>query len=207
MDVDDWERFYEDLDYDRCAYLEGEAMVDYAEALFDRVGIPETVLSVGCGPAVVEFELADRYPGVAFDCVDAAPGVVADDRELAREAGLDNLSFSVAELPALDLGRRYDLVYCVATLYFVADVEAALRALDDHVAPGGTLVASYPDERLREWVREQEGPKRDFFQLVEAGENLLTRGEVERILGRPVEEYWSLLDREVDRTGTVFVRG
>jgi SAM-dependent methyltransferase len=186
MDVDDWERFYEDLDYDRCAYLEGEAMVDYAEALFDRVGIPETVLSVGCGPAVVEFELADRYPGVAFDCVDAAPGVVADDRELAREAGLDNLSFSVAELPALDLGRRYDLVYCVATLYFVADVEAALRALDDHVAPGGTLV---------------------FFRLVEAGENLLTRGEVERILGRPVEEYWSLLDREVDRTGTVFVRG
>lgn len=202
----DWERFYADLDYDRCAYLEGEAMVDYAEALFDRVGVPGTFASVGCGPAVVEFELAARYPETEFRCFDLAEGVIADNREVARERGLDNLAFEVAALPEADLGGRYEVVYCVATLYFVADVEAALRTLFEAVEPGGHLVVSYPDRRLREWVSERDERTRAFFELVADGENLLTADDVERILGAELHDYWALAEDPPDRTGTVYVR-
>jgi trans-aconitate methyltransferase len=205
MVTDVWREFYVERDYDRCAYLEGEDMVDYAEALFERVGVPDTVASVGCGPAVVEFELAERYPDTQFRCFDVAEGVIADDRDLARERGLDNLAFEVAALPDADLGGPYELVYCVATLYFVEDVEAALRTLYDAVAPGGHLVVSYPDRRLQEWVREQSDRKRAFFELVEDGENLLTPAEVREVLG-DVRDYWALAEDPPDRTGTVYVR-
>jgi trans-aconitate methyltransferase len=205
MVTDVWRAFYDERDYDRCAYLEGEEMVDYAEALFERVGVPDTVASVGCGPAVVEFELAERYPDTQFRCFDVAEGVIADNRDLARERGPDNLAFEVAALPDADLGGPHDLVYCVATLYFVEDVERALRTLYDAVAPGGHLVVSYPDRRLREWVREQGEEKRAFFELVADGENLLTPAEVRAVLG-DVRDYWALAEDPPDRTGTVYVR-
>lgn len=206
MVTDTWRSFYEERDYDRCAYLEGEDMVDYAELLFESVGVPDTVASVGCGPAVVEFELADRYPGTEFRCFDVADRVVADDRELARERGLDNLEFEVAALPDAELGGPYDLVYCVATLYFVADVERALRTLFEAVDPGGHLVVSYPDRRLQEWVAEQDEEKREFFELVAEGENLLTQEEVEAVLGVETRDYWDLSEDPPDRTGTVYAR-
>lgn len=205
MVTDVWREFYEERNYDRCAYLEGEDMVDYAEALFERIGVPDTVASVGCGPAVVEFELAERYPDTEFHCFDVAERVIADNRDLARERGLDNLAFEVAALPDADLGGRYELVYCVATLYFVADVERALETLYDAVEPGGHLVVSYPDRRLQEWVREQGDQKRAFFELVDEGENLVTREEVAGILG-DVRDYWALAADPPDRTGTVYVQ-
>jgi trans-aconitate methyltransferase len=206
MVTDTWRNFYEERDYDRCAYLEGEDMVDYAELLFESVGVPDTVASVGCGPAVVEFELADRYPETEFRCFDVADRIVADNRDLARGRGLDNLEFEVAALPDAELGGSYDLVYCVATLYFVADVERALRTLFEAVEPGEYLVVSYPDRRLQGWVEEQGEEKREFFELVADGRNLLTRDEVEEVLGVETRDYWDLGDDPPERTGTVYAR-
>lgn len=206
MSADRWERFYEERDYDRCIYLEGEEMVEYAERFFERVGVPHTFASVGCGPAATEFELAERYPDTEFYCYDVARTVIEDNRELARERGLDNLAFAVAALPELDLDRTFDLVYCVATLYFVERVEDALRSLWEHVAPGGHLVVSYPDDDLREWVRDQDDRKREFFSLVEAGTNVVTEADVERVLGTDVRSYWAAVDADGGRSATVCVQ-
>lgn len=41
---DRWRRFYEERDYDRCAYLDGEAMVDHAVAFPASAGVLEAVL-------------------------------------------------------------------------------------------------------------------------------------------------------------------
>lgn len=207
VSVDRWERFYEERDYDRCAYLAGEEMVDHVEAFFESVGVPDSLASVGCGPAVTELAIAERYPDTSVACYDAADRVVRDDRAVADERGLENISFEVATLPGIDLGRRFEHVYCLATLYFVEDVERALRALYDHVEPGGILVVSYPDEDLRAWVREQDESKREFFELVAAGENLLTQGEVEELLDARVEDFWTAVGAEDDdEAATVFLR-
>jgi len=205
MVADRWQRFYEERDYDRCAYLDGEAMVEHAVTFFERAGVPETVLSVGCGPAVTEFELARRYPDTTFVCVDVAEQVIVDNRALARQAGVDNLAFVAGVLPELAIDGRFDLVYCVATLYFVAEIDDALRALFDRVAQDGHLIVSYPTTALRSWVREQDDEKRAFFELVERGANLRTAAAIRELLDAEVTDYGDLVGADEAVAGTVVV--
>lgn len=200
----DWERFYREADYDRCAYLAGEEMADLLARFVERAatpddGGPETVgdrpadlASFGCGPAVVPFALAERFPELDVYGYDLSETVVRDNRRLADERGLDNLHFAVDELPNLETDRRFDVVYCVATLYFVADPEPALRALYDRVRPGCHLVVNYPTEELRRVVREEfDERKREAFHLVRDGVNLLTRERVGEVLGTEPRDYWT----------------
>lgn len=189
MVSDRWRRFYEDRDYDHCIYREGEAMIEYLATFLEQVGVPETVLSVGCGPAVLELALAERFPTTEFTCVDVGDQVIEDGRERASEQGLENVEFVVGALPALDLEQQFDLVYCMATTYFVRDVDAAFATLYEHVELGGYLVADYPSEALRKWVAEQDEHKQAFFELVAAGENVRTREEIERLFDESVEDY------------------
>lgn len=190
----DWERLYDRADYDRCVYLAGEAMPELATRFVKDRGGVETAASVGCGPAVTLFTLAERFPEVEWYGYDLSPSVVADNAALAEEEALDNVSFAVAELPELaGVDRQFDLVYCVAVLYFVDDTERALRRLFDLVRPGGCLVVTLPTEALSAHAdREFEGRKREAFSLVIDRENLLTAAAVEALLGREPRDYWAL---------------
>jgi len=205
----DWERFYREADYDRCAYLAGEEMADLLARFVERVATPADrgrsavgerpadLASFGCGPAVVPFALAERFPDLDVYGYDLSETVVRDDRRLADERGLGNLSFAVDELPDLSTDRRFDVVYCVATLYFVADPEPALRALYDRVRPGGHLVVNYPTEELQQVVREEfDERKREAFHLVRDGQNLLTRERVGEVLGAEPRDYWAAVDAD-----------
>jgi len=199
----DWERFYREADYDRCAYLAGEEMADLLARFVERVagdaadGRPADLASFGCGPAVVPFALAERFPDLSVYGYDLSETVVRDNRRLAGEADLDNLHFAVDELPGLTTDRRFDVVYCVATLYFVADPEAALRALSDRVRPGGYLVVNYPTAELQRAVREEfDERKREAFHLVRDGENLLTRERVAEVLDAELRDYWAAVDAD-----------
>jgi trans-aconitate methyltransferase len=189
----DWERdFYATTDWDRGAYLGGEAMPGHLVTFFEHVGVPESIADVGCGPALVPFELAPEYPDTTFYCYDVAPSVVEANRERAAEADLDTLQFAVAGLPDLGVDRRFDLVYCMATLYFVEDVERALVELYDMVAPGGTLVCNYPNRYTKAWVNEDaDDQRREAFDLVGRGENLLSYDRIGDLLGHTPRSYWS----------------
>jgi SAM-dependent methyltransferase len=195
----DWEEFYADDDWDRGAYLAGEDMPDYLDRFFDAVGRPDTVLSVGCGPAYAEFVLADRHPEVEWTCVDVSPSVVDANRATARAEGLDTLTFAVDSLPDLAVEGSFDLVYCMAVLYFVRDVEPALQALYDRVAAGGHLVCNYANRHTRAWVRN-EAPerKREAFSLVLEGANLLSYDRIESVLGTRPRPYWRAVDADDD---------
>ncbi|MFC3960315.1 class I SAM-dependent methyltransferase [Halovivax cerinus] len=189
-----WERVYDESDYDRRAYLGGEEMVDCLSRFVDRFGPFEDVVSVGCGPAVVPFALAERRPSISITGLDAAEPVVTDNRDLAAERGLENLSFAVDTLPDLDVDRQFDLVYCVATLYFVREAERAVERLFEHVRPGGYLVLNYPNERTRSWARENGADKTVDFSLVAEGENVLSRDGIGRLLGAEPRDYWTAVD-------------
>lgn len=189
-----WDEVYGEGTYDRRAYLGGDEMVECLERFVERFGPFDDVVSVGCGPAVVPFALAERYPAVEFTGLDVSESVVADNRELAAERDLENLSFAVDALPDLATDRRFDLVYCVATLFFVADVETALERLYDLVRPGGYLVVNYPNERTREWAREHDDEKRVDFSLVAEGANVLTESEIGALLDAEPRDYWDAVD-------------
>lgn len=206
----DWTELYREHDYDRIAYLAGDRMSAFLERFIERVGVPGTVLSVGCGPAVAEFALAERHPEVELLGVDLAPAVIEDNRAEADRRGLGNVAFAVDALPALAVEGEFDVVYCVATLFFVSEVEAALEALWGRVAPGGHLVVTYADEATREWARSTPEETRAFFGPVLDGSALRSRDAVEAAIGRPVEDYWAAVgaagDEYTERAPTVYAR-
>jgi len=212
----DWERLYDRADYDRCAYLAGETMPDLAARFVADRGPTETGASVGCGPAVTLFALAERFPATEWYGYDLSPSVVADDRALAAEEGLSNCSFAVAELPDLaGIDRAFDLVLCLAVLYFVRDTERALESLFDLLAPGGHLVVTLPTAALADHAdREFEGRKREAFSLVIDRENLLTPDDVAATVDRAPTDFWDAVDattaavgdRERERWATVVVQ-
>ncbi|MWG34925.1 class I SAM-dependent methyltransferase [Halomarina oriensis] len=190
----EWTEFYRERDYDRIAYLAGEEMPDLLERFFERTRVPETMLSVGCGPAVTEFAVAERHPETSVHGVDVSEDLMRDNRDLAADANVENLTFAVDTLPDLDTDGEYDLVYCVATLFFVKDVDRALESLWDRVAPGGHLVVSYPSSGTRRGALEMDEQSQAFFSLVVGEENLRTRADVESVLGVKTADFWAAVD-------------
>ncbi|WP_439028308.1 class I SAM-dependent methyltransferase [Haloarchaeobius sp. DT45] len=198
-----WEDFYSAGDYERVAYIGREAMPGLLARFVDRYwpptaerpsGGPDSVASIGCGAAVDLFELAVRFPDTTFYGYDVSASVIRDNRRIADELGFDNVHFAVDALPDLGTGRRFDLVYCMATLYFVDDTEAAVQALYDRVAPGGRLVFNYPNRYTHtRFDREFTGARRELFRHVVEGDNLLSYRCIEELLGTRPRDYWALV--------------
>ncbi|WP_267641668.1 class I SAM-dependent methyltransferase [Haloarchaeobius amylolyticus] len=199
-----WEDFYAAGDYERVAYIGREAMPGLLARFVDRhwpptgprgTGGPASVASIGCGAAVDLFELAVRFPDTAFYGYDVSASVIRDDRRLAADLGFENVHFAVDALPDLATDRTFDLVYCMATLYFVDDTGAAVRAMYDRVRPGGYLVFNYPNRYTHtRFDREFTGARRELFHHVVAGENLLSYSRIEDLLGTRPRDYWRLVD-------------
>ncbi|NHN41743.1 class I SAM-dependent methyltransferase [Halorubellus sp. JP-L1] len=210
-----WESHYEDGDWDRGAYVGGDDMADHLDGFLDHAARGErdpveSLASVGCGPAAAEFAVAERRPDVDVHCYDAAPAVVDANRVKADEEGLENVSFDVAALPDTGIDRTFDVVYCMAVLYFVRDATATLRELWRLTAPGGHLVLTYPNRNMQSWAQgldETDHDKRDAFSLVAAGENLLSYDRIHDVLGAHPRNYWTAVDADPDaeyvqRTGS-----
>lgn len=205
----DWETFYRDGETEPGAYVGGPAMADHLETFFDAVGTPERAYSVGCGHAATELTLAERYPGTEWLCSDRSPTALRANRDRAEDPA--NVAWLAEALPDLAVDATADLVYCMATLYFVADVERALRALYDRVAAGGHLVFSYANRYTKAWAETVDDERtRAAFSLPRAGENLLSYDRIERILGTTPRSYWTAVgareaDYATERSPVVYV--
>ncbi|WP_255151680.1 class I SAM-dependent methyltransferase [Halorarius halobius] len=194
-DTIDWNRFWTDAEGDRraSAAVGQFGKADLLDRFFERVGVPDSFASVGCGPGAVPLAVARRHPADVYG-YDAADSAVEQARAAVREAGVD-ATFETAALPAFDPGRRFDVVYCYATLHYVRDVEAALSALFAATAPGGHLVFDYPNPATREqYADDLDDDGRERFALVLSGESVLTREDVEAALDAPVHDYWDAVD-------------
>lgn len=201
-----WHEVYEG-EYDGQAYIDGDAMAEYVDVFFNQMGVPETFASVGCGPAVTEFTLARWYPETSFVCFDMSEPLILDNRRHAAAEGIENLSFGVAILPDIDLGQAFEVVYCMATLAFVEEVESALISLYEPVAPGVSDRARL-DGRKPGIPPEARGPASHRF-LARAGQRQPPRRNRRRaparragggLLGRDWRERVRQRDfRRVDR--------
>lgn len=193
----DWERFWTAAEGDRraSAAVGQYGKADLLDRFFEREGVPGSFASVGCGPGAVPLAVAERHQEIDVYGFDAADSAITEARAAADERGID-ATFATATLPAFDPGRRFDLVYCYATLHYVADVEAALDALFAATAPGGHLVFDYPNPATREaYADELDGDvARERFALVLDGTNLRTRDAIEAALDTTVRDYWAAVD-------------
>ena len=123
----------------RWAELAAEGRNIHGEAdLVEALG-PATVLDAGCGTGRVAVELARR--GVEVVGADIDPSML--DVARAKDPGL---TWVVADLAGLDLGRRFDVVVMAGNvmIFLEPGTEAAVVAnLARHLEPGGALVAGF----------------------------------------------------------------
>lgn len=207
----DWDQYWTDAtDADReKAGPSGQLVLDPFREFLAEVGPPTDCADVGCGPGALAFDVAERYPDASVVGYDAAAPVVEANRERAGADGHSNLRFERAALPAFDPDRQFDVVSCFYTLCYVAEVEDALRALYDAVAPGGYLALGYhnrigqshyaniatdPHEHLGESSPWDPDRFADRFELLLAGENLLSHERIHDALGTWPQSLYSFCD-------------
>ncbi|WP_459193293.1 class I SAM-dependent methyltransferase [Halosimplex sp. J119] len=210
-DTIDWHRFWTDADdSDRedaapSAHHATDAVTDFLA----ETGVPDPFADVGCGPGHVAFAVDDEFPEAEVVGYDAAEPVLAENRERARDRDA-GVGFERAVLPDFEPEQAFDVVFSYFTLCYVADVEEALRAMYDAVAPGGYLVFNYQNRLARaHWRRMAEEPEEylgedsqfdadrfaDRFRLLLNGENLLSYERIRDALGTWPQSVWSVVDR------------
>lgn len=114
-----------------------------------------TVLEAGCGVGAQTVTLARNSPGARITSIDISAESVSEAERRTREAGLTNVTFRTADIFALPAGFPvFDHVFVCFVLEHLTDPVAALRILQRHLKPGGTItviegdhgsVAMYPE--------------------------------------------------------------
>jgi 2-polyprenyl-3-methyl-5-hydroxy-6-metoxy-1,4-benzoquinol methylase len=92
-------------------------------------------LAARCGPDVVGYDIS--------------PGMVEIARELAREEGLDNVSFEVGDFEQLELARDFDACLIYDGLHHSERPDLVLRAAHSGLRPGGRLLLAEPNWKHR----------------------------------------------------------
>ena len=111
----------------------------------------DRILDAGCGPGVFTLELAKLHPKAQVVGIDIDEAAIERNRRIAKEAGLANCRFEVADVEDLPYRDEFDLVLCVDNLEHIEDDEAAMRSLARALAPGGRLVVHVPGY-YRRWL-------------------------------------------------------
>ena len=211
----DWDDYWGEADDDdrEGASPSAEYALEPMRAFLAETGSPTSFADVGCGAGALAFDVAVGHPDATVVGYDAAEPVLAENRSRARETGLDSLQFERAVLPAFDPSRQFDVVACFYTLCYVADVDAALSALYDAVAPGGALVLGYHNRLASAQFRQVAAdpyeylcpdspwnPDRfeDRFELLLSGENCLSYERIHDAVGSWPRSLFSVAD-DVDR--------
>jgi trans-aconitate 2-methyltransferase len=97
----------------------------------------EAAIDAGCGSGRVSAELVERLPQGSLLAIDGSEAMVAK----ARERLGSSASYLVADLAALELEDRVDLVFSTATFHWILDHDALFARLRAALRPGGRLVA------------------------------------------------------------------
>lgn len=127
--------------------------VDAMERLAATPG--QRVIDIGCGTGATTVELARRVaPSGEAIGVDISPTLVAASEAIAASAGVDNISFRVADAQAepLDDGAL-DAVYSRFGVMFFADPVAAFANIRHALRPDGVLAfACWQSVFDNEWM-------------------------------------------------------
>jgi ubiquinone/menaquinone biosynthesis C-methylase UbiE len=101
----------------------------------------QRVLDVCCGSGASAIPAAEMVgPNGSVIGVDLAENLLELARDKAKQRGLENIEFRSADMTQLPFDEgSFDAVVCVFGIFFVPDMEAAVRELKRVLRPGGKL--------------------------------------------------------------------
>lgn len=120
-----WQRFKNDSEFMFGEWISPMTLKDFTG---------KSVLDAGCGGGehlAIVAPYAARVVGVDLNTADVAMGRVAD---------LPNVSVQRADLATMDLGEKFDIVYCVGVIQHTQDPDAVFANLMWHSKPGGRVI-------------------------------------------------------------------
>jgi ubiquinone/menaquinone biosynthesis C-methylase UbiE len=154
----------------RFRYVLTHGLSDHSDEFFRRhqYATGTRVLDIGCGFGDTT-QLIARQVGPAGEAVgvDCAPNFIAAAIREAREAGVNNAAFLIADVQADDLRGPYDAVFSRFGTMFFNLPGAALRNIRKALRPDGELVMIV--WRRREdnpWVHKAEIAVREIMPVV-----------------------------------------
>ena len=118
----------------------------------------QRLLDVGCGPATLTCDLADRVAPGEVVGLDASAEVIAMARAEAAGRGVHNVSFQVGDAYALPFADdSFDVVHAHQVLQHLTDPVAALREMRRVTVPGGIVAVRDGDYAGMTWFPASEG--------------------------------------------------
>jgi ubiquinone/menaquinone biosynthesis C-methylase UbiE len=146
---------YQPFDFSYFGYLTIKRFADLAAPF---VGKAKSVLDLGCGPAEITCELANRFPNISFLGVDHSATGIARAKINARTLDLKNIGFQVADVEAFALPRNFDMVLMFDSFHHLADPRRLLARLQKSVGrflliePRGDWKGSHVKDFNFDWI-------------------------------------------------------
>lgn len=118
----------------------------YGRRTIERLGLPQgaRVLDVCCGSGASALPAAAAVgPSGSVTGVDLAKNLLELARRKAKQRGLTNIQFATGDMTDLSFETgSFDVVVCVFGIFFVPDMETALRELTRVARSGGRVAVT-----------------------------------------------------------------
>lgn len=98
----------------------------------------QRVLDIGCGLGYAVRWAGGISPSVKATGVDVSPTMI--EQAAALSTDLTNTTFICGEFPEVVGVQQFDRIFSVEALYYVPDLVGVLKAVYNHIKPGGRFV-------------------------------------------------------------------
>jgi ubiquinone/menaquinone biosynthesis C-methylase UbiE len=129
----------------------------------------DMVLEAGCGVGAQTRILARRNPGAVLHGIDISAESLQQARAVARQEGIENVSFERSDLYALsDKPASYDHVFVCFVLEHLPDPDRALQIFREILKPGGTITLIEGDHGSGFWTPETTASRKAWKGLIDS---------------------------------------
>jgi ubiquinone/menaquinone biosynthesis C-methylase UbiE len=150
--------------------MKAQAILKSGQAVAKIIAGRKNILDVGCGIGYLTTWYAASDASSRVTGLDFSPAAISEAARKARELGIPNVAFTVAEagngIPESRFGPPYDAVVDTQSVQMSAPLHETFAALLRGVAPGGILVSVPALETARHGKAFVNALKRAGFAIV-----------------------------------------